>query len=155
MYKHEDYFNIKELAHIPDPVFTHSDNMSIQHNPVSVKSTKDPSVWGPSLWLFLHISSAHYPIHASNMCKERAKWFIRGIPMMLPCESCANHAQKFIESNEHRLDTIVSSRENLFKFFVDFHNYVNARFSKSLIQYDEAFNLYTQSPVTITRISYK
>jgi hypothetical protein len=40
------------------------------------------------------------------------------------------------------MDDIVSGRENLFKFFWEFHNYVNKRYNKPQITLEEAKSMY-------------
>ena len=70
------------------------------------------------------------------------KNFILGIPVMLPCEKCREHSNQFIESNYDNLDNIVSSRDNLFKFFVDFHNNANKETNKPEMSYEDAKKLY-------------
>lgn len=103
-----------------------------------------PSVWGPRFWFTLHNGALNYPSLANPLCIERMKNFIIGIPIMLPCETCKEHAISYIEKNKDYLDYICSSRDNLFKFFVDFHNYVNQRQKKPLMSYEDAYKLYDQ-----------
>jgi len=103
----------------------------------------DPEVWGPSFWFTLHNGAAHYPRRASPLFAERMKGFIMGIPVMVPCEKCADHATAHIEANWHRLDEIVSGREELFKFFWEFHNKVNRRYNKPEMSLEDAWKLYT------------
>lgn len=90
----------------------------------------DPNIWGPHFWYILHNNSAKYPQNPSNCWKERMKNFILGIPSMVPCEKCIIHSTQYIEQHRDNLDNIVSTRENLFKWFVDFHNEVNIRNGK-------------------------
>lgn len=104
-------------------------------------NTRDPHLWGPALWLFLHISSVNYSPDSQeqiNRCVE----FVRNLPYMLPCYSCSEHAKKYVADQEDELPTICSTRKGLFEFYVDFHNYVNNRQGKRLFSYDEAWNMY-------------
>ena len=118
------------------------------HNNNNYKSTADPSVWGPSFWLSLHNGAVRYPVKASPTYQHRMKGFILGIPYMLPCDECRQHALAFIDSRASQLDSIVSGRHNLFNYFVDFHNQVNARYGKPLVSYEQAYKLYS-SPVKV------
>ena len=61
---------------------------------------------------------------------------------MIPCDKCQDHATAHIEANWNRLDDVVSGRDNLFKFFVDFHNRVNKRYNKPEMSYETAYKLY-------------
>jgi hypothetical protein len=106
------------------------------------KSNRSPEVWGPYFWFTLHNGALNYPSLANPLCIERMKNFIIGIPVMIPCETCKEHATAYIESNKDYLDYICASRDKLFKFFVDFHNYVNIRLKKPEMSYDDAYRLY-------------
>ena len=106
------------------------------------KSGKDPSVFGPPLWFTLHNSSVYYPENPSPVHAERMKNIIIGLPVLLPCETCKEHATAYIENNKHQLPDICKSRQTLFRFFVDFHNYVNERLKKKIFTYEEAEKLY-------------
>lgn len=106
------------------------------------KSNRSPEVWGPHFWFTLHNGSLNYPSLANPLCIERMKNFIIGIPVMIPCETCKEHATAYIETNKDYLDYICASRDKLFKFFVDFHNYVNIRLKKPEMSYDDAYRLY-------------
>lgn len=113
----------------------------------------DPEVWGSQFWFSLHNGAERYPERASPIWAEYMRGFIMGIPVMLPCETCADHARTHIEQNLERMDTIVSGREPLAKFFVDFHNRVNKRYNKPVLEYKEARALY-QKPVRVTKMMY-
>jgi hypothetical protein len=113
----------------------------------------DPKFWGPSYWFNLHISAAHYPLHPSPIMKERTKGRILAIPFEIICIGCKPHACAYIEQHRHRLDKIVSSREELFKFYCDFHNEVNKRYGKPVIEWQDAMKMYTGSG-TVTTMSY-
>jgi hypothetical protein len=134
----------------PKPV--HS-KLNIKWDSVNYMNPKDPEVWGPSFWFTLHNGSINYPLVANDLCKQRMKQFIIGMEVMIPCEKCSDHATSYIEKNWNHLDEIVSTRDNLFKFFVDFHNEVNKRYNKPLMSYDEAYKLYSCN-VSIKKMSY-
>ena len=106
-------------------------------------STANPSVWGPPFWFSLHISSLYYPEEASPIVRERMKNRILAIPYEIPCSLCRPHASSYIEKNREKLDEIVSGRDGLFKFYVDFHNEVNARYGKEKWTYEKAYNYYS------------
>lgn len=107
------------------------------------KPSNDPSVWGPSAWKFFHIVAEHYPSVASPLVQERTKGFIRSLPFILPCADCSSHAFGYIQDAENRgLDRVVSGRDELAKFFIDFHNFVNKRHGKKIYNYDEARSMY-------------
>ena len=101
-----------------------------------------PQIFGPPLWFVLHNAAAHYPPFPAPVERERMKNVILGLPTLLPCLECKEHATAHIERNRANLDAIVASRDNLVRFFVDFHNYVNKRLGKSIFTYEQAARLY-------------
>lgn len=106
------------------------------------KVGNDPKVFGPPLWFSLHNASAYYPENAAPLHAERMKNIIIGLPVLIPCETCKEHATNYIEENKHLLMDICKTKKDVFKFFVDFHNYVNERLGKKKFSYEEAHNLY-------------
>jgi len=117
------------------------------------ENTSHPDVFGPSFWFTLHNGASRYPIRASPFQAEKMKGFIRGIPVMLPCEKCSEHAQTYIESNDNKLDDIVSGREKLFTFFWEFHNFVNRRNNKPETTLEDAKKMYT-GDLTVLTLKY-
>lgn len=109
---------------------------------IEAGSLSDPKVWGPSFWFCLHNGAATYPNKASPIVSERMKGFILGIPYVLSCDECREHARVYIENHFTQLDEITGSREKLFCFFVDFHNQVNKRYGKRVYTCEEAKKLY-------------
>lgn len=105
-----------------------------------------PDTWGPLMWYTLHNGAYHYPERASAVKAVGMKHFILGLPHILPCAACAQHAERYIQSRTHELDRIVSGRRNLFQFFCDFHNIVNKRFGKPQISLRDAYKIYSQTP---------
>tara|TARA_A100001011_G_scaffold400160_1_gene512838 strand:+ start:74 stop:550 length:477 start_codon:yes stop_codon:yes gene_type:complete len=101
-----------------------------------------PETWGSAFWFTLHNGSNNYPINPTPAWKYRMKNFILGIPVMIPCETCEAHASSYIQERFNDLDIIVSSRKNLFEFFVHFHNEVNKRLGKKVISIDEVKKIY-------------
>lgn len=116
-------------------------------------NSANPEVWGPAFWFSLHNGALRYPIQASPTWKERMKHFILGIPVMVPCEKCSDHATAHLEANYYRMDEIVSSRSKLFEFFWEFHNFVNERLNKPKMTLDDAYKMYS-GEVLLTKLKY-
>jgi hypothetical protein len=138
---------------VPDPVDQPPVKMNMKWTTIQHSNSKHPDVWGPAFWFTLHNGASVYPVNATPICAERMKSFIIGMPIMIPCEKCQDHATAYIEQNYHRLNKIVNGRQNLFNFFVSFHNYVNERYGKPQMGYEEAYALYTGG-VNLTKLSY-
>jgi hypothetical protein len=150
----KQYKSIQEfyrISNIPESSLKNSkENYTAETLPVVVPvvrqpvngGTIDPKIWGPPFWFTLHNGAAHYPVNASPLHIERMKNFIIGIPVMLPCSVCQEHATAHIERNFGELEAVCSTRDSLFNFFVDFHNYVNRRYNKPIMSYEDARKLY-------------
>lgn len=110
--------------------------------PSTKVNTTDPKLWGPSFWFSLHNGCLSYPQQASDIIATRMKGFIMGLPYILPCTNCSEHARVFVEMHYDELEDICSSRDKLFCFFVDFHNQVNKRYNKPILTCEEAKKLY-------------
>ena len=132
---------------------TSDKNIDIKYEIVDTYSTSSPQIFGPPLWFSLHNAAVHYPYNPSPITRERMKNIILGIPLLTPCVNCSEHASAYIESNYEKLDQISSGKDPLFKFFVDFHNYVNERYNKPIMSYDEAYKIYLGN-AKITKMSY-
>ena len=137
---------------VQTPVINNDSELTMKYELVEGTGTS-PDVFGPPFWFTLHNGAAKYPVNPNKIVQKKMKDFIIAIPVMLPCLKCKDHAISYIESNLESLDDIVSSREKLFNFFVDFHNYVNKRYGKKIYSYDEAYNLYNGT-VKLFRMSY-
>lgn len=144
-------FNSYNVNKIPPPITCAAVNIVYEEK--EVNNVFNPAVWGESLWFLFHIGSlvANKEITEQETIKY---WnFIEGIPLMLPCKMCAGHAQLFIDSRRTSWKKICETRETLIEFFVDFHNYVNARQNKPLITKEDVKRL-SQERARVTTIKY-
>lgn len=106
------------------------------------KPLSSPESFGPAVWFGLHNATAHLPQEVSPISLMRLKNYIDGIPdMLVPCASCSEHARDYIESHKQLIDSLKTG-DDFFKFFVDFHNFVNERLGKPIMSLDAAKKLY-------------
>ena len=99
-----------------------------------------PKNFGPHFWYVLHAAAFEYPLTPSPREKEAMYNFVRYFYISLPCESCKHHRQRYID---RRFKTNhVSSRGQLFRFFVDMHNNVSARLDLQELSVEQAYNIY-------------
>ena len=105
----------------------------------------EPSIWGPYYWNTLHFMAAAYDEKPNHSVRSAMKTFIQSLPLFLPCKECQDNALSFIKTKD--LDTVVSTRKELFHFFFDFHNRVNARLKKPLMKLEDAFKRYHVLPL--------
>lgn len=134
---------VEEVVKKPETFYVDaSDNEDDEEEENYSRQGNLPEVFGPPLWFSLHNASVYYPEIASPVYAERMKNIIVGLPVLIPCETCKEHATVYIEKNKHTLMDVCKSKEKLFKFFVDFHNYVNVRLGKREWSYQEAKAMY-------------
>lgn len=115
--------------------------LSINLRDEKIDNFSNPDIWGPAFWFTIHNGANHYPLTATPIVKERMKGFILGLPEMIPCRNCQEHARAHIEGSD--LNKVCVGRSSLFAYFVDFHNYVNKRYNKPMVSVEEAEKLYT------------
>ena len=98
----------------------------------------EPTVWGPSAWIFLHSITLDYPEHPSEEDKSQTKQFFESIGNVLPCPVCREHYNKNIQETPIQLNT----KEELVHWLIDIHNKVNQITNKKEISYDEFNEIY-------------
>ena len=103
---------------------------------------RDPEVWGPIFWFSLHNGASKYSDNPSNHMKEKLKGFILGIPYMIPCKECSDHARDYIDKNKDNFDNILKNKDTFFKFTYDFHDNANKIIGNERISLEEAKNIY-------------
>lgn len=105
-----------------------------------VGTSVDPNVFGPAMWFTFHNGAVLYPKRPTDYVKNGMKQFIANVPLIIPCLGCKEHFYDLLTHTD--LDAVVSSRDALFKFWVDAHNYVNKRYGKRQMSLGEAKALY-------------
>jgi hypothetical protein len=144
-----------EIQKLPPPPSVRDNQASVKMDWETVQgNTANPDIWGPAFWFTVHNGASKYPIKASPIVSERMKAFILGMPVMIPCQTCKEHATSFIEAKYADLDDICSTRQKVFGFFVDFHNKVNKRYNKPILSYDDAYKLYSGEAL-VSKLSYQ
>lgn len=102
-------------------------------------SYKNPKIWGPSTWIFLHSISFSYPEKPTKKDKKNYKNFLISLQYVLPCNKCSEHYEKFIKQNS--LDNALESQNNLVKYIIKLHNHINQKYkNKSKLTITEAKN---------------
>ena len=87
------------------------------------------SVWGPSMWHYLHTMSFNYPVHPSNMDKKNYYKFIYSLRHVLPCGKCRIN----LRSNFKKLPLKMyhmESRATFSKYIYDLHELINDMLGK-------------------------
>lgn len=87
------------------------------------------SVWGPSLWHFLHTISFNYPIHPNEAHKEYYRTFILSLKHILPCKYCRDnfkHNMKVLPLNKK----VFENRDSLSRYVYKLHEVINKTLGK-------------------------
>lgn len=96
-----------------------------------------PEVWGRYGWNFLHLVTYGYPVNPTEADIKHYREYLTSLQYVLPCDKCRDHMETHLK--KHPLtDDILSTRDNLIKWGIDFHNVVNHYTGKKMISYDEA-----------------
>lgn len=100
------------------------------------------SVWGPSLWHYLHTMSFNYPIKPTIVQKKYHRQFIQSLKYVLPCKYCRMNLRKNLKAvplNEKALE----SRENFSRWMYELHEHINNMLKKkSGLTYDDVRERY-------------
>ena len=100
------------------------------------------SVWGPSLWHYLHTMSFNYPVNPTNVQKKYHKQFIMSLKYVLPCKYCRMNLRKNLKAVPIT-DTVLKNRDNFSKWMYDLHEHINTMLNKkSGLSYEDVRERY-------------
>jgi hypothetical protein len=86
-------------------------------------------------WNEIHLNGAHV-VHGELTHENFCRW-IRSVPDELPCSKCRRHAQEYIDKHSPENEL------NSFLWTWEFHNTVNKRKDKPIMDYTSAAILYS------------
>lgn len=90
----------------------------------------DPEYWGKYYWGTIYFIVLNYPDSPTKEDKQNVKSFFEMLKSLLPCENCANHYKKNL--NTYPLtDDILSSKTKLLDWVLIINNEVNKRQGKN------------------------
>jgi hypothetical protein len=119
----------------------------IYDQPIEMKVTTtlsgnstDPDIFGPPFWFVLHNAAVGYYDTPNGLAQDMMRNFLYSIPVIIPCIKCKEHAYTYLRMCD--IDKAVQSRSALFKFFVDFHNYVNGKGGRPQMSLEDAKAMY-------------
>lgn len=126
--------------------FKYLASTSFVNNKQSYKSLtkikENPKIWGPKIWVKIHLMSIDYYDKPTLYQKKWKLTQVSKIPSVIPCRICADDTLNYISSNIDLLYEALESRQKLILFFFNFHNYVNNKLNKDLLQFEEFKNMY-------------
>lgn len=104
----------------------------------------NPASFGPGIWYCIHRMARDA---TTNDKKVKFKEFIENMIQNLPCQTCVDHATTYYKSRP--LDQFWNMKENgddigLFRWSWEFHNTVNQRLKKPIVNWENAKKLFSQ-----------
>lgn len=97
-----------------------------------------PLVWGKEEWKVDAMIILGAPESPSEEWKNAMKQRILGYQYLLPCQKCALGSKDILDQYP-LTDDVLSSRNNLIKWYIDFHNAVNQKLGKPIYSYEQGY----------------
>ena len=88
------------------------------------------SVWGPSLWHYLHVMSFNYPINPTKIQKQKYKQLLLNFQYTLPCKYCRINLVKNFKKFP-LVDKIFENRNNFSRYIFNLHEQINKMLGKN------------------------
>jgi hypothetical protein len=100
------------------------------------------TVWGPSMWHFLHTMSFNYPVEPTSIQKKKYMQFVFNLKYILPCGKCRKNFTCNLSKNPLTMSDM-KNRETFSKFIYNLHEVVNKMLGKkSNLSYDDVKERY-------------
>lgn len=88
------------------------------------------SVWGPSMWHYLHTMSFNYPVKPTIEDKKHYKDFILNLQNVLPCRHCRENLKRNFKT--HPLtNTHMKNRDTFSRYIYKLHETINKMLGKN------------------------
>lgn len=87
------------------------------------------SVWGPSIWHYLHTMSFNYPVEPSKENKHYYKEFIKNLQYTLPCKYCRINLKNNFKAHPIK-ECHMKDRESFSRYVYELHELVNKMLNK-------------------------
>ena len=87
------------------------------------------SVWGPSMWHYLHTMSFNYPVNPTNIEKHQYRDFILSLQHVLPCKYCRINLKNNFRALPLTLKSM-ESRDTFSRYVYRLHELVNKMLKK-------------------------
>ena len=87
------------------------------------------SVWGPSLWHYLHVMSFNYPLAPTKQQKQKYKQLLLNLQYTLPCKYCRINLKNNFKKYP-LIDKIFKNRYNFSYYIFNLHEHINKMLGK-------------------------
>ena len=88
------------------------------------------SVWGPSMWHYMHTMSFNYPVKPSRKQKHYYKQFILNLKHTLPCGHCRTNLASNLKAYP-LTESCLKDRESFSRYVYGLHESINNRLGKN------------------------
>ena len=88
------------------------------------------TIWGPSMWHFLHTMSFNYPVKPSQEDKRNYRAFILNLKNVLPCKYCRQNLKRNLKANPLTLADM-ANRDQFSRYIYKLHETVNKLLGKT------------------------
>jgi len=113
------------------------------------------TVWGPSIWHFMHTMSFNYPNEPTKENKKHYRDFILNLENTLPCKYCRINLKK----NFKKLPLTMNHMKNRYtfsKYIYDLHEHINTMLNKkSGLSYNDVRERYEHFRARCTKTPIK
>lgn len=87
------------------------------------------SVWGPSMWHYLHTMSFNYPVNPTCDDKTNYRNFVLNLKYVLPCGKCRMNLCKNFKKLPLKMSHM-KSRESFSRYMYNLHELINGMLDK-------------------------
>ena len=87
------------------------------------------SVWGPSMWHYLHCMSFNYPVKPTNLDKKHYRNFIINLQHTLPCKYCRINLKNNLKNLPLTMKCM-KDRDSFSRYIYNLHELINKMLKK-------------------------
>ena len=100
------------------------------------------TVWGPSMWHYLHTMSFNYPVKPTSIDKKHYRNFILNMQNVLPCGHCRENLKRNFKAHPLKMCNM-KNRDTFSRYIYKLHETVNKMLKKkSGLTYNEVRERY-------------
>jgi len=88
------------------------------------------SIWGPSMWHYMHVMSFNYPVHPTEQQKKQYRKFILNLQYVLPCKHCRKNLKNNFKVLPLTMD-VMKNRNSFSRYIYKLHELVNKMLGKT------------------------
>lgn len=105
---------------------------------------KKSSYFGPGVWLIIHLMAIR--AISDDEITDFMKWLLMILTQM-PCSKCVKHATEYLFNHNPEIYRKTKNADGklvgMFTWTWIFHNSVNKRLDRNMIDFDEAYKMYS------------